>query len=84
MQDDASETPMETEPKTATESPMEAEYADDGDDEDVITDPEFLQSVLQNLPGVDTSSEAIQQAMDQLAQSRQEEDKKEDEKKEKD
>lgn len=79
MQDDVSESPMETDVKT--ETPMDAEYEDDDDEEegdDVIADPAFLQSVLQNLPGVDTSSEAILQAMDQLAQTRQEENKIED------
>lgn len=70
MQQDISESPMETDVKTISESPMEADYPDDDLDEgDVIADPAFLESVLQSLPGVDSSSEAIKQAMDQLAQS---------------
>ncbi|XP_039267081.2 26S proteasome non-ATPase regulatory subunit 4-like [Styela clava] len=77
MQEESSQSAMDTDEKTISESPMVAEYGDDGDsnEEDVIADPAFLQSVLQNLPGVDTSSEAIQQAMDQLAQNRQDSDK---------
>uniref|UniRef100_A0A8C8C5C1 26S proteasome non-ATPase regulatory subunit 4 n=1 Tax=Oncorhynchus tshawytscha TaxID=74940 RepID=A0A8C8C5C1_ONCTS len=37
------------------------------DDYDVMQDPEFLQSVLQNLPGVDPNNEAIRNAMGSLA-----------------
>lgn len=42
----------------------------DESDEDVITDPDFLQSVLETLPGVDPQSEAVQQAMSELTQPR--------------
>jgi len=42
----------------------------DESDEEVITDPEFLQSVLQSLPGVDPQSEAVRQAMSELTQPR--------------
>ncbi|XP_032806622.1 26S proteasome non-ATPase regulatory subunit 4 isoform X1 [Petromyzon marinus] len=41
--------------------------ADEEDDYDVMQDPEFLQSVLENLPGVDPSNEAIRNAMGSLA-----------------
>lgn len=44
-----------------------------------MSDPAFLQSVLQNLPGVDPSSEAIRNVLDTLPQS--EEQKKDDKKK---
>ncbi|NXF74748.1 PSMD4 ATPase, partial [Sclerurus mexicanus] len=37
------------------------------DDYDVMQDPEFLQSVLENLPGVDPNNEAIRNAMGSLA-----------------
>lgn len=36
------------------------------DDSDVMQDPEFLQSVLEKLPGVDPNKEAIQNAMGSL------------------
>ncbi|KAK6467128.1 26S proteasome non-ATPase regulatory subunit 4 [Huso huso] len=36
------------------------------DDYDVMQDPEFLQSVLENLPGVDPNNEAIRTAMGSL------------------
>ena len=43
--------------------------------EEVINDPAFLQSVLEGLPGVDPQSEAIQSAMGQLTQQKQDEKK---------
>ena len=47
----------------------------------MISDPEFLQSVLEGLPGVDPQSEAIRNAMGTLTQNRGS-DKKEDKKEE--
>ena len=35
---------------------------------EMAQDPEFLQSVLESLPGVDPSSEAVRNAMGQLTQ----------------
>jgi len=55
---------------------------DDGGEEDyseVMNDPEFLQSVLESLPGVDPQSEAMRQAMGALTGSAKKDDK--DEKK---
>ncbi|XP_073526541.1 26S proteasome non-ATPase regulatory subunit 4 [Phyllobates terribilis] len=54
------------------------------DDYDVMQDPEFLQSVLENLPGVDPNNEAIRNAMGSLASQASKDskkDKKEEEKK---
>lgn len=48
---------------------METDQYEESDDE-VITDPDFLHNVLQTLPGVDPQSEAVQQAMNQLTQSK--------------
>ena len=44
----------------------------------MVQDPEFLQSVLEGLPGVDPSSEAIQSAMGQLTQPKDRSDKPKD------
>uniref|UniRef100_A0A336KG14 26S proteasome non-ATPase regulatory subunit 4 n=1 Tax=Culicoides sonorensis TaxID=179676 RepID=A0A336KG14_CULSO len=44
------------------ETPMDV----DEDYNEVITDPEFLQSVLENLPGVDPQSDAIRNAVGSL------------------
>ncbi|KAL2084125.1 hypothetical protein ACEWY4_019643 [Coilia grayii] len=44
-----------------------SEGAKDEEDYDVMQDPEFLQSVLENLPGVDPNNEAIRNAMGSLA-----------------
>uniref|UniRef100_A0AAY4ARV6 26S proteasome non-ATPase regulatory subunit 4 n=1 Tax=Denticeps clupeoides TaxID=299321 RepID=A0AAY4ARV6_9TELE len=53
----------------------------DEEDYDVMQDPEFLQSVLENLPGVDPNNEAIRNAMGSLAGQSGTDSKKEDEKK---
>ncbi|CAK6949274.1 S proteasome non-ATPase regulatory subunit 4 [Scomber scombrus] len=51
-----------------TGAPMDtAESTKEEDDYDVMQDPEFLQSVLENLPGVDPNNEAIRNAMGSLA-----------------
>ena len=52
---------------------------EDEDYSEVISDPAFLQSVLEGLPGVDPDSEAIRSAMGQLTQK--DEEKKDDKKK---
>uniref|UniRef100_A0A8D2PCU9 26S proteasome non-ATPase regulatory subunit 4 n=1 Tax=Zosterops lateralis melanops TaxID=1220523 RepID=A0A8D2PCU9_ZOSLA len=46
-----------------------SEPAKEEDDYDVMQDPEFLQSVLENLPGVDPNNEAIRNAMGSLSQA---------------
>ena len=47
-----------------------------------MNDPEFLQQVLENLPGVDPNSEAIQNAVSSLTKDTgKKEDKKDSEKK---
>lgn len=57
------------------------------DDYDVMQDPEFLQSVLENLPGVDPNNAAIRRVMGALASQATKDgkdgknDKKEEEKK---
>ncbi|MED6253684.1 26S proteasome non-ATPase regulatory subunit 4, partial [Ataeniobius toweri] len=56
----------------------------DEEDYDVMQDPEFLQSVLENLPGVDPNNEAIRNAMGSLAsQTGSKSDSKKDEEKKK-
>lgn len=44
------------------EQPMEVD--------EVISDPEFLQSVLENLPGVDPQSEAVRDAVGSLSKDK--------------
>lgn len=53
----------------------------DEDYSEVMNDPAFLQSVLENLPGVDPQSEAIRQAVGSLKDSKKKEDEKEKDKK---
>ncbi|XP_015597607.1 26S proteasome non-ATPase regulatory subunit 4 [Cephus cinctus] len=64
------------EPETQKEEAMEVEE----DYAAVMSDPAFLQSVLENLPGVDPHSEAVRQAVGSLQQNK---DKGQDKEKEK-
>ncbi|KAG5856459.1 hypothetical protein ANANG_G00008180 [Anguilla anguilla] len=68
-----------------TGAPMEtAESVVKEEDDYDMQDPEFLQSVLENLPGVDPNNEAIRNAMGSLASqtgSKPPEDKRDEEKK---
>lgn len=59
-------------PKVAAES-MEV----DGDEDlsEVMNDPAFLQSVLENLPGVDPQSEAVRQAVGSLSKDKEKQEK---------
>uniref|UniRef100_A0A7N6A163 26S proteasome non-ATPase regulatory subunit 4 n=1 Tax=Anabas testudineus TaxID=64144 RepID=A0A7N6A163_ANATE len=67
-----------------TGADMESTEAKDEEDYDVMQDPEFLQSVLENLPGVDPNNEAIRNAMGSLAsQTGSKPDTKKDEEKKK-
>ncbi|KAG5900025.1 hypothetical protein JTB14_009105 [Gonioctena quinquepunctata] len=52
------------------EEPMEVEA--DEDYSEVMNDPAFLQSVLENLPGVDPQSEAVRQAVGSLKDKKKE------------
>ncbi|KTF83392.1 hypothetical protein cypCar_00006665 [Cyprinus carpio] len=66
-----------------TGAPMDTAESKEEDDYDVMQDPDFLQSVLENLPGVDPNNEAIRNAMGSLASQsgNKQEGKKDDEKK---
>uniref|UniRef100_V9KWJ4 26S proteasome non-ATPase regulatory subunit 4 n=1 Tax=Callorhinchus milii TaxID=7868 RepID=V9KWJ4_CALMI len=67
---------------TATAMDTSEASGKDEDDYDVMQDPEFLQSVLENLPGVDPNNEAIRNAMGSLSSqppSKKDEDKKKEE-----
>lgn len=48
---------------------------------EVMSDPTFLRSVLENLPGVDPSSETVQNAVGSLLQQQQQQSKEEGEQK---
>jgi len=68
--------------EAATKTGSKAATGDEGGEEDyseVMNDPEFLQSVLESLPGVDPQSEAMRQAMGALTGTAKKDDK--DEKK---
>ncbi|KAM4567381.1 26S proteasome non-ATPase regulatory subunit 4-like [Fundulus diaphanus] len=67
-----------------TGADVDSSEAKDEEDYDVMQDPEFLQSVLENLPGVDPNNEAIRNAMGSLAsQTGSKSDPKKDEEKKK-
>ncbi|XP_005191430.2 26S proteasome non-ATPase regulatory subunit 4 [Musca domestica] len=75
MQDAADDTVTQQakRPKTEENAPMEV----DEDYSEVIGDPAFLQSVLENLPGVDPQSEAVRDAVGSLSKDK-DKDKKND------
>lgn len=54
----------------------ESEAMEVEDYTEVMNDPEFLQSVLENLPGVDPQSEAVRQAVGSLNKKDDKKDKK--------
>ena len=64
--------------------PAKAESMDvdekDQDYSEVMNDPAFLQSVLQNLPGVDPQSEAVRNAMGAMKDEKKKDEKKEEKK----
>lgn len=65
---------------TATTQYVPMEVEGDEDYSEVMNDPAFLQSVLENLPGVDPQSEAIRQAVGSL-KDKKKEDKADDKEK---
>jgi len=84
QESDATEGATKEEKMDVDDTPAKAgsKSTDEGGEEDyseVMNDPEFLQSVLESLPGVDPQSEAMRQAMGALTGSAKKEDK--DEKK---
>jgi len=78
----------ETPTAMETDQPADDEQTQkEGDDDylDVVSDPAFLQSVLETLPGVDPQSEDVRRAMGNIAAAQPQagKDKKEDKSKEK-
>jgi len=67
--DDESKEKMDVDPSDKDKSSTTGENKKDEDYSEVINDPEFLQSVLESLPGVDPHSDAMQQAMAALTGS---------------
>jgi len=66
--------------ETPAEESMEVDDKDQ-DYSEVMDDPAFLQSVLQNLPGVDPNSEAVRAAMGAMKEDDKKDEKKKDDKK---
>ncbi|XP_068631813.1 26S proteasome non-ATPase regulatory subunit 4 [Battus philenor] len=65
-------------PQVEESMDVSEEYAE------VMNDPAFLQSVLENLPGVDPQSEAIRNAMSTIKKDKDDKDQKDKEQKDKD
>ncbi|XP_022086680.1 26S proteasome non-ATPase regulatory subunit 4-like isoform X1 [Acanthaster planci] len=77
----ASEIPMETDTPASMEGGDSKQAEGESEDfSELMSDPAFLQSVMENLPGVDISSEAVRDAMGTLTQQPQTEEKKKDNK----
>jgi len=60
---------------------MDVDKPEDEDYSEVMNDPAFLQSVLQNLPGVDPQSEAIKNAVGAIKKDEKKDDKDKDKEK---
>lgn len=73
-EDEAMETDAGDDKKPGASGEKDEDYSE------VINDPEFLQSVLEGLPGVDPQSEAIRSAMGALQKDDKKDSKKEDKK----
>jgi len=75
MQDSTSE-----DNKTASSSakPKEEAMEVEEDYSEVMNDPEFIQSVLENLPGVDPQSDAVRQAVGLVSKDYKDKDQKND------
>jgi len=73
---------MDVEESSAKASASKPVPVDEGEEDysEVMNDPEFLQSVLESLPGVDPQSEAMRQAMGALTGSAKKDSSKEDKK----
>ncbi|KAG1678672.1 26S proteasome non-ATPase regulatory subunit 4 [Nymphon striatum] len=65
----AQEEPMETEESATESSKKKGSGAESEDLSDVMRDPEFITSVLENLDGVDPNSEAVRSAINSLTQT---------------
>lgn len=66
---------QDAQPSTDAKKEEAMEVEGDEDYSEVMNDPAFLQSVLENLPGVDPQSEAIRQAVGNLKDNKKKDDK---------
>ncbi|XP_042216112.1 26S proteasome non-ATPase regulatory subunit 4-like isoform X2 [Homarus americanus] len=80
------EEPMDVDPPASATKPSESSKVKKEEEEQdfsqVMADPAFLQSVLQNLPGVDPQSQVVKEAVGSLTQQDKDKDKDKDKKKE--
>lgn len=74
MQDSAAEEKASSSSTKPKEEAMEVEE----DYSEVMNDPEFIQSVLENLPGVDPQSDAVRQAVGLVSKDFKDKDQKND------
>lgn len=74
MQDSATEDKAAMSSAKSKDEAMEVEE----DYSEVMNDPEFIQSVLENLPGVDPQSDAVRQAVGLVSKDCKEKDQKND------
>ncbi|KAK8736879.1 hypothetical protein OTU49_004697 [Cherax quadricarinatus] len=80
------EEPMDVDPPTSAAKPAESlkvkKEEEEQDFSRVMADPAFLESVLQNLPGVDPQSQVVKEAVGSLTQQDKDKEKDKDKKKE--
>ncbi|XP_071536985.1 26S proteasome non-ATPase regulatory subunit 4 isoform X2 [Panulirus ornatus] len=76
--------PMDVDPPSSSKPAEKREVKKEEEEQDfsqVMADPAFLESVLQNLPGVDPQSLVVKEAVDSLTQQDKDKDKDKDKKK---
>jgi len=75
MQDSAAE---DNKAASSSAKPKEEAMEVEEDYSEVMNDPEFIQSVLENLPGVDPQSDAVRQAVGLVSKDYKDKDQKND------
>jgi len=63
------------------ESKTEISKEEKNKEDEYLNDPEYMQSILSSLPGVDLNSDTIKNMLDSLKQEKKDDEKKDDEKK---
>merc|ERR1711879_1020242 len=79
MQEDAS-TPTGGDSEEKMDIDEQSQDKNEDDYSEAMNDPAFLQSVLENLPGVDPQSEAVKKAVEGAKEDNKDKDKKDDKK----
>lgn len=78
MQMSMQDSSVEDKAASSSTKPKEEAMEVEEDYSEVMNDPEFIQSVLENLPGVDPQSDAVRQAVGLVSKDSKDKDQKSD------